>query len=770
MASAPGGRDAAAEAALLGAAPGRVYHGRRAGRVGRSNEPTAYRESIAGDGVRLKVAVVIVAAGLVVGAGIVPNLIEGEASHSPPALPTSSTPVAAATTRPTPRPRPTPSPAPTLPPTAAPAAEADPAPTGVVVADTGEVAVGDLVPDANGTVWATRAGGVINVDPRSGRAREWTLADDPAFATSFIAPARSSGVWLVGPRALRRFDGERFSAVIDVPDPIWSMAEGPDGSLWAQTERYGLIHWADGIWTSDPAGRPVRGASDIVIDAGGRVWTIDGDEADGPGGAGQSVSTWDGSRWTTYARAELPDLAWDSISLFASADGSIWAAAGSRLARYGPSGWTHDEYRTGSWTSYEVPGLGGEMRLSAVDEAGRLWFTEEGCDSCGVRIMAYDGSVLTTYDADDGLPGPKRGDTGWAAVVTGPGPTLASTNDGLYRLSDGSWQSVELTGASGSPAQSSIRLARVTSIAAPSRDEVWATDAIDDPASGMPTGSRLLHFDGTAWQQQPLPVEAVVGKAVLAPDDALWVATSSGPLVLRDGRWTDLGEVVAGVVPEPGGPDAGCGGAVFIGADGVIRYAGPRSGNRVVALLPHEGSWTARADPEPAPGAGCMELDTLAATADGTIWVLARGWGNVLSRSAGASWENVLPADSARIPLDLPGGQVDPAAIAVDRDGSLIVAVAVYREPPDDSWVDIIQLVDGQWVRRLEGDSGGFISALAPLSDGSLIAIGDGVARFDGAGLHWSWPGTWFNALSVAPDGAVWVAGQNIYRLPLSSD
>ena len=50
-----------------------------------------------------------------------------------------------------------------------------------------------------------------------------------------ILPAREGGVWLVGQRTLRLFDGEVFGQVIDAPADIGIAAEAPDGSLWATT-------------------------------------------------------------------------------------------------------------------------------------------------------------------------------------------------------------------------------------------------------------------------------------------------------------------------------------------------------------------------------------------------------------------------------------------------------------------------------------------------------------------------------------------------------
>jgi hypothetical protein len=81
---------------------------------------------------------------------------------------------------------------------------------------------------------------------------------------------------------------------------------------------------------------------------------------------------------------------------------------------------------------------------------------------------------------------------------------------------------------------------------------------------------------------------------------------------------------------------------------------------------------------------------------------------------------------------------------------------------------DVMELVGGQWVSRGGSEGVEYVRALALLPDGSLIAVGDGIARFDGQRWrHW-WHGLWLNAVSVAPDGAIWVAGPSVYRLPPS--
>jgi hypothetical protein len=753
------GRCGSARIHAAGAVPGRP-HDRTTGaiagsgpHVDPSNQPAVYRGSIRDARSRVRVLLVIATALLVVALGVAGRLTtpgsDGTASPVPPA----DSPAAAATPRPTQAPTPGPTPMPTLAPMVAAATAAELAPSGVHVADFGDPAVGDLVADVNGTVWAIRAGAVINVNPRTGRSRAWTLADDPAFATAYLAPARRGGVWLVTEDAVRLFDGVRFRVVIETPAALWSMVEDADGTLWAQTGSYGLVRWADGTWTSDPPGRPTRGVANMVVDRGNRIWTVDFDDIPSDASFARSVSVWDGSWWTSFTLDDLPALRtaeWPGRSMIASSDGGVWLDLGRQLARFiGGSRATYDMAEFGI--------LGASLK--AVGEDGRLWFVREECGpSCGVRIQAFDGSTLTTYDEADGLPG--ADDVNWpgATVLPGPDYVLAATDAGLYRLTDGSWHQLGPETAAGAHALEAARRGAATTVAALSRDEVWLTTRSVDWDAAAPGDSGLFRYDGSAWRRWQLPVESTVGQAIRGPDGALWVATGSGPRVQRDGAWTDLGETVAALVPEPGEHGDGCGGVVFPGNGGVVYYAGPRSANRLVALRPVNGTWEAGLHPATPENLACT--DTFVVTADGSIWRLQRGWGQFLSRWADGQWQAVsLPTGDE---ADMDAG---PSAIVADGEGSLWVVANAWDTATGTNRADLLHLAAGEWIRHGGGD-GVQIQALALLPDGSLIAVGDGVAVLRDRQWHQLWRGLWLGAVSVAPDGAVWVAGSNVYRLP----
>lgn len=726
----------------------------------RFDHPTAFRGAIRNGRARMTAYAVIALVGLLVGLGWLAGFAD-DSGPVPSSLPSGSPPVAAASPTPrpsraqTPRPsfspNPAPIPVPTPAPFAAPLKTAELARTGVLVAGIGDPSIGSVASDADGTVWISRAGGVVKADLRTGRGREWTLADDAAFAAGSLAPARQGGVWLIGPDAIRLFDGRRFRAVIQTPASVWMVIDAPDGSIWGVGDPLGVIRWSDGVWTSDPPGRPTRGASGLVLDTEGRIWASNYETTAEGNWTGRGISMWDGQSWTTFGNEDLPllELSSQSASIVAGADGSVWAATGYQLARFD----------AGRWVEVEVPDKPPFTYLTAIDADGRLWFAGEGCETCGVTFHVYGGSSWTTYDEEDGLPGPEEVSWGWSGLTIGPGRVLATTEAGPYTLTGGTWRPVELSGSSGpSPASSDVPRA-IGTLAAVSRTEAWAATRMDNPNALPPRDGALFRFDGTSWHRERLPVETVVRQLVVAPDGALWAATDVGPLVRRGGDWIDLGDTVASAVPKPNEAVGACGAAVFVSNGGVAYYVGPGSANRVVALLPVGSTWEPSLHSAPRVEPDCPS--ELAATADGTIWVLQRGWGTSLSRSAGDRWEQVTVR-----PTGQPGDQVGPTGITVDRDGSLWAAVTTWGSTGITSSTDVLELVGDEWVRRGGSPGPDYVQGLAQLPDGSLIAVGNGVARFDGERWHRWLQNIWLDRLSVAPDGSVWVAGPNVYRLP----
>lgn len=635
-----------------------------------------------------------------------------------------------------------PSPAPTLTPFAAPALARDLEPTDVLVAASGERQVGALVPDADGTVWTTRADAIVNIDPRTGRTREWTLADDQAFMSAWPVISRSGGVWLVSRDAIRLFDGERFRAVIATPSPVWNVLEGSDGAIWATSDEFGLIRWVDGIWSSAPPGRPVAGAAGVVLAADGRMWTVDWPSSPAEDLILRGISAWatQCQCWETYIYDDLPRfLHGQAPALFAAPDASIWASYDYRLAHF----------EGGRWAAVTIPGIAPGLVLKGIDDGGRMVFAADGSQGCDVRIQIVDGSSVTSFGPSDGLPGPDADGQCWAEVVPVSGGVLVSTAAGLYRLKDGRWGPL-----APSPARPPEAPGWIISVVALSRDEAWVV--AQSPAGQEPSHNGLYRFGGSTWHEESMPAGVQYPERLAAaPGPGLWALAEDGPLARRDGRWINLGDVLAETELA-----TDCGGAIAFGLDGSVAYVGAWSGRGVVTLQPSGSSWTAATTMGLSYGWSCPQSAAL--TGDGGIWVLD-GWGRqgTLWRQDGDRWVR----DAAMLPTELPG-MADPAAMAVDGEGSLVVLRRLRRDDlqHDAGW-DVVQRVGGQWLRRGPILPVSWASQVAVLPDGSLLVVGDELVRLDGN--RWtSWlPSGAPASVSVAPDGAVWAAGGRLYRL-----
>ena len=54
---------------------------------------------------------------------------------------------------------------------------------------------------------------------------------------------------------------------------------------------------------------------------------------------------------------------------------------------------------------------------------------------------------------------------------------------------------------------------------------------------------------------------------------------------------------------------------------------------------------------------------------------------------------------------------------------------------------------------------------LAQAADGAIVAVGDGWSTYQAGRWTRQLPGIWLDAVSVAPDGAIWALGNSLYRL-----
>ena len=146
--------------------------------------------------------------------------------------------------------------------------------------------------------------------------------------------------------------------------------------------------------------------------------------------------------------------------------------------------------------------------------------------------------------------------------------------------------------------------------------------------------------------------------------------------------------------------------------------------------------------------------ERLAVGPDGALWA-GGGWD--LARWDG-TWQEV-PSPPWMVKPDPVGWGVHNAVngLVVTPDGAL--------------WVSgngpgfIARYANGEWT-NFEDDSEPWLEHLIALPDGT-VCVGPYLTCFDATGtIAETLPGVFFDDIDIAPDGAIWVHGEQIARLP----
>lgn len=604
------------------------------------------------------------------------------------------------------------------------------------LASTSALAVG---PD--GVAWALGSGRLLRIDA-DGAVRDWTLVDDPAFGRAQgLAPSRFGGVWMFDSTALRRFDGSTFADVVEIPTPasgttyVADAFEGPDGQLWVTLEqavrRWDGSSWTDIPWTFDAS------PGEIGFDARGRLW-VGLYEYPGPYGLG--VAVYDETAWTEYAPDNVPIHGQGSYddpnggavvsnvtrSIASAPDGSMWFGTDGGLVRFDGTTWMEEQ-----------PFGAGSTPVSSVSigSDGTVWAVVSGCQGCTPpRIARLDGGGWQLLDPPSGI----EDYGGWALVAaTGDGVTLAA-DAGTYRLSGERWSRIW-------PAAPPTGPGWVSALAAVSADEVLAGSGSYD---GGPAA--VWRYRGGAWQRDTsvgAPDESI-RSLVFGPGGSLWAGGEGGLQVRREGTWTSLIDASAGgpvwqVVPA---------------ADGTVWVAAGEEG--LIAIRPDGPTWRR----EEIGGSPLKNVQSVAVTSDGTIWAGSNGgWFGIagLARFDGQAWHLEYPLGGP--PPE--GGSVRITVLLAASDGSLWVAGEEWASASATEAAPrffVARLREGAWTVH---DVGWPMSALAEHPDGTILGVGDGIWTFDDGRWTQELKGVYLDQLSVAPDGAVWVAGPDVYRV-----
>ena len=121
--------------------------------------------------------------------------------------------------------------------------------------------VESMVVDGTGAVWLHGPWQLTRVDPATGAARTWDVADDVVFATvRSIGPSGNGGVWLVEPNACGCSTAGASCAISPFRRRI-AVARLAGSTAWSRSEPE--------VWVSSVAG--------VARSAGG-AWSLVGDD------------------------------------------------------------------------------------------------------------------------------------------------------------------------------------------------------------------------------------------------------------------------------------------------------------------------------------------------------------------------------------------------------------------------------------------------------------------------------------------------------------
>ncbi len=434
---------------------------------------------------------------------------------------------------------------------------------------------------------------------------------------------------------------------------------------------------------------------------------------------------WSGPQGASLVRSMVRSMA-------SSADGSTWFGTESGLARFDGSAW-----------SGELPFGSPRSPISSVSIGpdGSVWVVMSV--GAGVaRIAVLRGAIWQELD----IPSDLQAFGGWALVGAAGDSAVFASDGGLLRFTGEDWTRIWPEASPADPGW-------VLTLAAVSAEDVLAGSGYGGPGG-------IWRLRAGAWERDASPgsPDSPVRSLAFGPDGALWAAGETWVKTFRDGAWTSV----------PNAAESSVAYQIVPVADGTVWVAAGFGG--VVALRPDGSTWR----PDSLDRAPLGFVASIAVGPDGTIWAGSNvQWctegldGQTdcdvtgLARFDGQTWTLEDPLGA----LPRGGAELRVNDLLVASDGSLWVA---GEEWGGSARSFVSRFADGAWTVLL--DTASQVMALAEHPDGSILAAGRGVWTF-GAG-EWTQElgDVTLEQLSVAPDGSVWVSGENpggvVYRIP----
>jgi signal transduction histidine kinase/ligand-binding sensor domain-containing protein len=362
------------------------------------------------------------------------------------------------------------------------------------------------VETADGTLWlGTRDDGLVYLKNGQEGIQKTASASG---RINCLAPDDGRGLWIGTDDGVQHWDGANGSKR-DVPVAIrnlqtLSMIRDGEGNLWIGTSK-GLLRMVGGVVTALDSERHPQSVNVTFEDREGNIWF----------GGSQGLERLHEKPFVTYSMKPPGENV-------AENDGPLWADPAGRLW-FAPSTGGLYWRRADSLKHIENQSLDNDVVYSIAGGPNDLWV---GRQSGGLtRLSLQDPHSTQTYTAREGLAAGSvycvhrsRDGTVWAGTIGG----------GVSRLIDGHFETY--TAANGLASNS--------------------VSAIEEGADGtmwFATTGGLSAFSGKRWHTYTsadgLPPRDIISLAADGP--ILWIGTSGGLAMLRDGHVVSLNDAPA---------------------------------------------------------------------------------------------------------------------------------------------------------------------------------------------------------------------------------
>lgn len=244
---------------------------------------------------------------------------------------------------------------------------------------------------------------------------------------------------------------------------------------------------------------------------------------------------WDGVRWSRPALPVSMGQLSGLQSVVAGNPADVWVMGYSASDQPTPHIYHFDG---AGWDEVRLPGYVFAVEGISMTPAGRLWAVVMTGAYPGDSVIRWNGRTWTRFPAPLLSGGPAN-----IAALADNDIWVTGNPSQIYHWNGERWTPTASPDASRPCACSDGGLPHIAALAS---DDVWAALGIGADPSSPPV---LMHWDGDAWRNVPVPHAGCCQPTGIAPDGAggIWVIPFQSDWRLgaqylhwRAGRWTDV--------------------------------------------------------------------------------------------------------------------------------------------------------------------------------------------------------------------------------------